>query len=219
MPAVIAGQRHWVSDAFALDSRFGMYVNNLDAVRLLPKDTWVFFVHWSDRVPEDVLQNYRCVGFHMTDLPFGRGGSPLQNCIRRGMQKTVLTAYRMTSELDSGPIYLREFDIPIDVGAAQDIYSHISIIAIDMAYRIWQQNIQPEPQDGTIINFARLKPEDSLISGYESIQQLYDHIRMLDAEGYPSAFLRYGKLRVNFSEARDVAGALLLTRAVVSCES
>lgn len=42
---------------------------------------WIFFPHWSYLIPAEVYENFRCVIFHMTDLPFGRGGSPLQNLI------------------------------------------------------------------------------------------------------------------------------------------
>ena len=42
---------------------------------------FVFFPHWSWKIPPSIYENYNCVVFHMTDLPFGRGGSPLQNLI------------------------------------------------------------------------------------------------------------------------------------------
>ena len=32
---------------------------------------------------QEIHENYKCIIFHMTDLPFGRGGSPLQNLISR----------------------------------------------------------------------------------------------------------------------------------------
>ena len=34
-----------------------------------------------------------------------------------------------------------------------------------------------------------------------SLIQIYDHIRMLDGEGYPKAFLRFGPYRIEFSRA------------------
>ena len=39
------------------------------------------FLHWSWKVPAEILETYECVCFHMTDVPYGRGGSPLQNLI------------------------------------------------------------------------------------------------------------------------------------------
>ena len=55
-------------------------IANLEKIK--PK--LLFFVHWSSLIPEEIFNKYVCIIFHMTDLPFGRGGSPLQNLIVRG---------------------------------------------------------------------------------------------------------------------------------------
>ena len=47
------------------------------------KPDFVFFPHWSWLIPEEIHSRFDCVIFHMTDLPYGRGGSPLQNLIVR----------------------------------------------------------------------------------------------------------------------------------------
>src|SRR5690349_23344827 len=45
---------------------------------------YLFFLHWSWKVPTEIVKEFECVCFHMTDVPYGRGGSPLQNLILRG---------------------------------------------------------------------------------------------------------------------------------------
>ena len=47
------------------------------------------------------------LGFIWTDLPYGRGGTPLQNLILRGHQNTKLSAFKLVDEMDAGPIYLK----------------------------------------------------------------------------------------------------------------
>ena len=42
---------------------------------------YIFFPHWSWLIPEEIYQNFECVIFHMTNLPYGRGGSPLHYLI------------------------------------------------------------------------------------------------------------------------------------------
>jgi len=39
---------------------------------------FIFFPHWSTHIPSAIYSNFNCIIFHMTDLPYGRGGSPLQ---------------------------------------------------------------------------------------------------------------------------------------------
>lgn len=38
---------------------------------------YVFFPHWSWVVPREIFLRWECVCFHMTDLPYGRGGGVL----------------------------------------------------------------------------------------------------------------------------------------------
>ena len=53
---------------------------------------YIFFLHWDWRVPDVIWQQHECVCFHMTDVPYGRGGSPLQNLILEGRGETKVTA-------------------------------------------------------------------------------------------------------------------------------
>ena len=60
--------------------------NHENVKKINPK--YIFFPHWSWIIPKDIFNNFQCIVFHMTDLPFGRGGSPLQNPISRKIYKT-----------------------------------------------------------------------------------------------------------------------------------
>ena len=43
------------------------------------KPKYIFFPHWSNKVNSKIINNYECVCFHETNVPYGRGGSPIQN--------------------------------------------------------------------------------------------------------------------------------------------
>ena len=47
----------------------------------------------------------------MTDLPYGRGGSPLQNLIANKIYDTKISAIRAEGGIDTGRIYLKEVPI------------------------------------------------------------------------------------------------------------
>ena len=165
--------------------------------------TYIFFPHWSWKVPESIYSNYECIGFHMSDLPFGRGGSPLQNLIKEGIHRTKITAFRITKDLDAGDIYLKR-ELFIGLGSAEEIYMLASeIIFFDMIPYILTHRPTPEKQKGEITYFRRRKPEQSDLkrSGAKDLRDIYDFIRMLDAEGYPRAFIRVGDFKIIFSEA------------------
>jgi len=167
---------------------------------------YIFFLHWSWIVPRDILEAYECVNFHMTDLPYGRGGSPLQNLILRGHTKTKLTAHRMTKEVDEGPIYLKE-DLRLD-GTAEEILKRASDLSIQMVQYIIEQNPKPTPQRGKVVLFKRRTPEQSKIPEGLSAKERYDFIRMLDAEGYPHAFSIENGVCIEYHNATLVDGRL-----------
>lgn len=168
---------------------------------------YIFFLHWSWKVPRDIIDNYRCVCFHMTDVPYGRGGSPLQNLIIRGHHHTKLTALLMTHEFDAGPVYLKE-DLCLD-GNAEEIYIRASYLVAEMIKRIISEQLEPVPQTGEPTVFKRRKPEESEIPELNSLRELYDFIRMLDATGYPRAFIKYKGFRFEFSRAAFYDGRIV----------
>ncbi|HDL08411.1 MAG TPA: methionyl-tRNA formyltransferase, partial [Desulfobacteraceae bacterium] len=144
---------------------------------------YIFFPHWSYIIPSKVFENYECVIFHMTDVPFGRGGSPLQNLISRGIYETRISALRCVKELDAGPVYLKR---PLSLyGSAEEIYLRASEIIEEMICQIIKEQPVPVEQTGEITCFSRRKPEQSDIAELSSLNQVFDHIRMLDADGYP----------------------------------
>lgn len=145
------------------------------------KPRYIFFLHWSWKVPKEIINNYECVCFHMTDVPYGRGGSPLQNLIIRGHEKTKLTALKMTEEFDTGDVYLKE-DLCLS-GNAEEIYIRASYLSAKMIKKIIEEEISPIPQEGEVTIFKRRKPHESEISQLDSLLSLHDFIRMLDAEG------------------------------------
>ena len=169
---------------------------------------YIFFPHWSWIIPHEIYDRYNCVVFHMTDLPFGRGGSPLQNLIARGIYKTKISAIKVCAGIDTGPVYFKE-DFDISKGSAEEILKHASDVVFDrMIPRFFAGNLIPHEQTGEIVTFQRRKPEQSEIPGGLSMRQIYDYIRMLDGEGYPAAFRRYDGGKIYFTDATYRDGTL-----------
>lgn len=162
--------------------------------------TYIFFPHWSWIIPKKIFSNFDCVVFHMTDLPYGRGGSPLQNLIVRGHKNTKISALHVGEGIDTGDIYMKE-DLSLE-GSAEEIFKRFSkIVFSKMIPNMIKNNPKPKPQIGEVVEFKRRKIEDGDISDLNDMEKIYDHIRMLDAEGYPNAFLEKGKIKLEFSEA------------------
>jgi len=160
---------------------------------------WIFFPHWSWIIPQHIYDNYRCVIFHMTDVPYGRGGSPLQNLIVRGHKETMLSAIKCEAELDAGPVYCK-VRLSLE-GTAETILRRASMLMEAMIEDIVVNRLIPSPQCGEIVKFARRTQEDGNIEALENINQVYDYIRMLDAEGYPAAFVETSHFQFDLTQA------------------
>ena len=167
---------------------------------------YIFFPHWRWIVPKNILDKYECVCFHMTDVPYGRGGSPLQNLIVRGHKDTVLTALQMEEGLDTGPVYCKK-TLSLS-GSAHDIYQRAAELSWEMISEFVEKELQPKPQKGEPVVFKRRNPDDSEIPIGLNLEQVYDYVRMLDAPGYPLAFIEYGDLCLEFDKAEFNANEL-----------
>lgn len=159
----------------------------------------IFIPHWSYIIPKSIWSKYECVVFHMTDLPFGRGGSPLQNLIVRGYKSTKISALKVDDGIDTGDIYCKE-NLSLQ-GTASEIFERSVPIITTMIEKIIDYNLEPTQQEGTPVTFKRRKPEDSKMNDIEELEKIYDYIRMLDGEGYPPAFVETDNLRFEFTNA------------------
>ena len=172
---------------------------------------FIFFPHWSAIVPEPIVQKYECVCFHMTDLPFGRGGSPLQNLVVRGMTSTRLTALRMDEGVDTGPIYGKR-DLSLE-GSARQVYRRAAEVSIELMKWIVLERPMPTAQEGEATAFRRRRPRESALPSDLGALETMRFIQMLDADGYPRAFVEHGEWRLEFDEASmDEAGLTATVR-------
>jgi methionyl-tRNA formyltransferase len=212
---IVASSKSWNKDlAFELQKITGHAFHHISNPEDLSEDRltelnprYIFFPHWSHSIPDAIYQKFECVIFHMTDLPFGRGGSPLQNLIAQGIYETQVTAFKCIEEIDAGPIYLK---YPLSLhGTAEEIYLRASQVIRTMITEMVQKNPNPIPQVGVPTVFRRRKPEQGDILGISSLDKIFDLIRMLDAEGYPNAHINVGNMRLEFSRASLRAGELI----------
>ncbi|CAD7288025.1 Methionyl-tRNA formyltransferase [Campylobacter majalis] len=174
------------------------------------KPEFIFFPHWSWIIPPEIYENFNCVIFHTSDLPFGRGGSPIQNLITRGIYKTKITALKAVQELDAGDVYLK-CDVDLSDGNMDEILTRISdVIFTKMIPQIIAENIVATPQIGEAVSFKRRTPAQSDLATLNkpNLRQIYDFVRMLDGEGYPRAFLQIDGYKIELSKAKFQDGKI-----------
>tara|TARA_S200000501_G_C20855412_1_gene757527 strand:- start:1520 stop:2197 length:678 start_codon:yes stop_codon:yes gene_type:complete len=174
------------------------------------KPSIIFFPHWSHKVDKYIVKNYNCICFHTAPLPYGRGGSPIQNLIKRNFSKSPICAFKMTNTLDAGPILLKKI-VSLN-GDLDQIMNRISKIIIGMMKTIISKKIIPKIQKGKVVMFKRIKPNESKIKNEKNIKKIYDKIRMLDSDEYPRAYIMVDKFKLLLSKA-------VLNKNFISCNA
>ena len=160
----------------------------------------IIFPDWSWIIPKEIVDNFNCVCIHESNLPKFRGGSPIQNQIIRGIEKTKSTAFLMNNELDAGEILLQK---PLSLkGSLEEIFSRIIKNDYEMIVKIIQGKYSLKKQSGKPSYFKRRKPDQSELKDLNNSKKyLYDFIRML-SDPYPNAFIKIGKRKIIFKSAK-----------------
>ena len=120
---------------------------------------FIFFPDWSWIVPKEIFQNFNCICFHEADLPKFRGGSPIQNQIIRGIDKTKTTAFLMNEKLDGGDIIMKK-DLSLK-GNLSEIFERMKKNDLAILEKIILGNFNSDKQKGKSSSYKRRKPSDS----------------------------------------------------------
>ena len=186
---------------------------NIEKIRQFGPEL-IFFPHWNWIVPEEVHKEFNCIIFHTAPLPYGRGGSPIQNLILNGFKESPVCALKMESKFDSGPIYLKKI-INLE-GSLSEIFNNLNLIINQMMEELIDYLPIPKEQEGDIVIFKRLQEKDNLIPKNISLKKTYDRIRMLDDNSYPNPFLNYGNLKIQFYEAKLMNGEIYCKAKIIT---
>lgn len=171
----------------------------LSIVEALQPD-FVFAPHWNSFIPDSITSSFETVIFHTAPLPIGRGGSPIQNLILSGYSIAPVNALKATSGLDAGPIFAKQ-DVSLE-GSLSQIFKRMNGAVNSLIFQMLTNKLEPIEQVGDPTYFNRRSPEQSKVEFQgRSLTEIYDHIRMLDADSYPRAFINAGEYTLEFSKS------------------
>lgn len=172
----------------------------------LPDVDFIFLFRWPHIIGREQAASTRAkiVVFHTSELPHGRGGSPLQNQILEGRVISRVNAIELAESVDAGRIYASQ-DITLQ-GTADDIWEAIAHAASRLAMQVLA-GAEPVDQVGEAHRYKRRR--DNHLPVLERLDDVHRFIQMLDGEGYPGAHLDCGNLRITFSRSAHRDGRIL----------
>ena len=133
---------------------------------------------------------------HESNLPQGRGWSPLIWQILEGKNNIVISLFKAEDKIDSGDIYKKEI-LKLD---GTEIYDEINtkLFKIKLDLMLWAinniNNLKPIQQDNTKASYYNKRtPANSELNINNSIKSQINLLRVCDPNRYPAFFFYKGK--------------------------
>lgn len=134
---------------------------------------------------------------HESNLPEGRGWSPMTWQILEGRSEIVVSLIEAQSQVDSGCIYLQE-KIFLNGGELNPEWKKLQAMATLSLCRKWIQEYpgvvsDAVPQIGIPSFYPRRHASDSYLDVHKTIAEQFDLLRVVDNLRYPACFEYRGR--------------------------
>ena len=131
---------------------------------------------------------------HESELPRGKGWSPLTWQILEGKNLIPVTLFEATEKVDEGDIYEQEF-LSFEghelLTEMKDAQGRITIRLIEKFIEKYP-NVKCNPQIGESSYYSKRTPKDSELDLDLSLRSQFNNLRVVDNERYPAFFLKDG---------------------------
>jgi len=151
----------------------------------------LFLISCTEIIKNDIRKKFKeTLVIHESDLPKGRGWSPLVWQIINGSNTIPITLLDAADKVDSGDIWKKEFVKLEGHEVADEINAKVLPIKLKlMDFAIQNMNsIKKTSQEGQPSYFPPRKPEDSELDVNKTIKEQFDLMRAADNERYPCFF-------------------------------
>ena len=211
--SIISDRRSWINDSVAglvLEwVEDGHRVSWGHLIEQVPPGELCFYLSCGQLAPPDVLERFQHnLVVHESDLPLGRGWSPLSWQIIEGASDIAVTLFEAESSVDSGCIYAQvwlHFDgteLVTELRAAQAVAT-ISLCR-NLVEEYPQSVLRGRPQVGSGTNFRRRAPADSALDPNLTLGDQFDLLRTVDNDRYPATLeIRGGKYRLSIERITE----------------
>lgn len=166
----------------------GLFITTYDAV---PKGDVAFYLGCVKICPPDLIaRNRRNLVVHESDLPVGRGFSPLTWQILEGKSIIPVVLLDVTEAVDAGPIIYRKQIVFEGHELIDELRQRLGETTVALCEQFLAESAPPDgnPQNGEATYFLRRRPKDSKLDPYKTIAEQFDLLRVVDNSRYPAYF-------------------------------
>jgi len=194
---VLAGQKTWMQPfigEFILSCKIsGNNVRLVHEPFEVTKGDFCFILSCSQIVPDEVLRlNKHNLVVHASDLPNGKGWSPMSWNILEGKNEITVTLFEAEEKVDSGMVYIQDKISFKGDELLDELQSELGKHVIDQCNQFIKQYpsiIQKGwGQHGEESFFAKRSPSDSCLDPNKTIGEQFNLLRIVDNNRYPAFF-------------------------------
>lgn len=154
-----------------------------------------FMLSCSKLVKQKFLEQFlHCIVVHGSDLPAGKGFSPLQWQIMQGKNEITLTLFEAVEDVDAGPYYYKDiisFEGHELLPELRDIMAK-KINEMCKSFILTYSELKPKEQEGEESVYRRFNKDDDRIDIDDTIQNQFNHLRIADNDKFPLWFSYMG---------------------------
>jgi methionyl-tRNA formyltransferase len=152
-----------------------------------------FYLSFSKVVSESTLNMFRHnVIVHSSDLPEGRGWSPLTWQILQGKNEIPTVLFEALEKVDSGEIYSKQtlkFEGHELLGEMRDAQGNLIVSMVKSFVEGYPKSLgNGIDQSGKGSYYPRRRPVDSKVDPDSSLRQIFLQLRVADNDSYPVFF-------------------------------
>ena len=164
----------------------------------ISKDVVVFILSYSKIIPKTIIDTCQhALVVHESDLPKGKGWSPLTWQILEGKNEIPITLFEAEEGVDSGVIYLQDkigFTGNELVGDLRQAQSHYTFLLCKRFLENYEEVLKNKRmQYGKESFYPKRNITDSKLNPYKTIVEQFNLLRVVDNEKYPAYFEFSGK--------------------------
>ena len=183
----------WISNLLALLAMDGHRISWIHDAEEVPEGDFCFFLGCGRIVNKNVRsRNKNNLVVHESNLPKGKGWSPLSWQVLEGKSKILVTLFEAEDSIDSGEIYLQK-QIKLE---GSELINELRKKQADTTINLCMEFVEKypdiifrsKPQNGKSTFYKKRTTFDSKLNPNKTLAEQFNLLRIVDNERYPAYF-------------------------------
>lgn len=156
----------------------------------------VFILSYHRIIPKDFLeQNRHNLVIHASNLPKGKGWSPMFWQVLEGKNEIVFSLLEADEKVDNGNIYLQKTLVLEGVELYEELREKQAKMCQELCLEFLEKypHISPKKQEGSESFYPKRSSKDSELDPKKSLESQFNLLRIVSNEEFPAFFYKEGK--------------------------